>query len=172
MSAREKILATIVGGTVFLLINLFLIDFFLGNHRRLRADMAAKALRVREMAKLLSEKELWEQRDGWLKQTQPRLANERVASNDLLKHVKEIADKHKVLISEQQFGEAKRRTHYVSVDVKQLITKSGWDNLLKFLIELQQPNQFIVFENANIEVDTEDKTQFKGTFRIARWFAL
>ena len=157
---------------MLLLLNLFVIDFFIDNQRRLRGEISSKTRRMQELSKLLSEKDLWEQRDAALQAQQPRVVNERVASNDLLKYVKEVSDKHQAIISDQQLGDAKRRAQYTSVDVKQVVLKSSWKGLLLFLMELQRPDQFIVFENANIEVDPEDKTKFKGTFRVARWYAL
>lgn len=40
-----------------------------------------------------------------------------------------------------------------------------------FLYEMQAPERFIVFESANLQIDQDDKTQIRGKFRIAKWYA-
>ena len=172
MNSREKILAAIVGGIVFLLTNVFLIDYFVKNHRRLRQEATDKALQLQVTQTLLSERDFWKQRAAWIQANQPRLTNERGASVELLGRVKEVADKHKVLVSGQELGEPKRGPHYISAEIKNVEAKCTWENLIAFLVEMQKPEEFIVFENANIEVDKENKTEFKATFRIAKWYAL
>jgi hypothetical protein len=50
------------------------------------------------------------------------------------------------------------------------VTKSKWEDLVDFIYEMQSPNSFIVFESAKFELEP-DKSNFRGTFRLAKWFA-
>jgi hypothetical protein len=36
---------------------------------------------------------------------------------------------------------------------------------------MQDPEKFVVFESAQLQVDSADKTQMKGVFRVAKWYA-
>jgi hypothetical protein len=36
---------------------------------------------------------------------------------------------------------------------------------------VQAPDAFIVFESANIAIDSSDPTQMRGKFKVARWYA-
>jgi hypothetical protein len=36
---------------------------------------------------------------------------------------------------------------------------------------VQKPEAFIVFENANLMIDSSDPTVMRGRFKIAKWFA-
>jgi hypothetical protein len=40
-----------------------------------------------------------------------------------------------------------------------------------FLYDVQRPEAFTVFEQANLIVDASDPTVMRGRFKIAKWFA-
>ena len=170
LSPREKTLATIVGGIVFLLINFLLFSTFSKHHRRLKEELAAKASQLEVMRGLFSDRELWEQRDAWLDQRFTKITNESTAGVELLNTVKEAAKKHAVLIENPSLGIPQKKTDYVSVLVN-LEAKSNWRQLGKFLFELQGPEKFVVVESVNLQVDPADKFQMRGKMRIAKWFA-
>ena len=89
----------------------------------------------------------------------------------LLEEAKEIAQKHSIIVENPGFGgSGEVRPNYQAVSVT-LETKSEWKNLIDFIYELQAPNSFIVFESAKIALDPSDKTQFRGNFRLSKWFA-
>jgi len=50
-------------------------------------------------------------------------------------------------------------------------THSSWPDLIGFLYAVQKPDQFIVCESANLQVDPADQTKMLGHFKIARWYA-
>jgi hypothetical protein len=170
LSQREKVLATIVTVAFAIVLNLVLFSFFVRNQRRLRVDLASKAADLEAKKILLAEKDLWEQRDAWLQGKMPKLTNESGAGVQLLDSIKETAKKHTVLIESQGLGNPEKRPHafVVSVNVE---TKSPWPGLVAFLRDLQTPEQFIVFERANIQKDPADPTQMRGQLKIAKWFA-
>ena len=50
-------------------------------------------------------------------------------------------------------------------------TKSDWGALVHFLYDVQRPEAFTVFEQANLMIDASDPTVMRGRFKIAKWFA-
>ncbi len=170
LSRREKVLAAIVGGTVALLLNGFLLSFFFQNQARLRTDLARREGELKTLRILLEERPVAEQRTAWLQGKQPRLENEQAAAFQLLDRIKAVAQTHVVKLERQEPGKAERRTQYTSVPVS-IETRSDWKSLIRFMHELQGPEQFIVLESANLQVDKQDQTQMHGAFRIARWYA-
>ena len=170
LTPREKVLATIVGVAVGLVLNLILINFFLKNNRRLHEDLAGKTADLATKKILLAEKAMWEERDHWLQSKLPKLTNEGGAGVQLLDQVKELAKKHTVLVENPAIGSPDRRPQAIAVSVN-IETKSAWPALIAFLRDLQGPEQFVVFESANIQKDSGDATQMRGRFRVARWFA-
>ena len=170
MTQRERTLAMLVGGILFVFVNLFLVKYFVNQHRQLRADLAAKAITLDTMHTLLAERDLWLQRAHWLGEKQPPLTNSDGAAVALLEAAKEIAKKHSITLENSVLGKVDNKPHYSAVSVN-FDTKSKWQDLVAFLREMQAPEQFIVFENANLQKDSGDQTQMRGRFKLAKWFA-
>jgi hypothetical protein len=170
LSQREKILSFGFGGAIFVVVNLYLFDFFLDNQRRLQKELANKGQQLRSMQSLLASAPMWEQRDLWLRSKQPVLENEATAGVQLLKRIQDTAREQSVTVEAPVLGGISRQPYYtgVSVDIE---TKSTWKALIAYLAALQSPDQFIVLETANLKRDGSDETQMRGKFRIARWYA-
>ena len=170
LSPREKVLAMAVGGTVIVLLNLLLLSAFARRNSALRAELADRRAEWATMQELLGEEGLWAARDAALTAKQPGLTNENAAEVELLDMVRALAKKHEVTMENPVFGGVVRSPSYRSVPVS-LDTHSTWPNLIGFLYELQKPDQFIVCESANIQVDPSDQTKMLAHFKIARWYA-
>ena len=169
MSRRERLLAMLVGGTVFLLVNWLILGWLTGSLGQARAELAARKSVRQQQSVLLKERSMWEKREAWLKKQQPILKGPGEAST-LLDQVKEVAGKHNVLIENPNLGGVDSAPTHQSTSVS-IETKSPWQPLVRFLHEVQQPESFIVFENVNIQIDSADPTMMRGKFKIARWFA-
>jgi len=170
MTAREKTLVIFVGGTVALVINLFLINFFLHTRAQLQSDLTRKTVQLQAMKTLLANTSLWEQRDAWLKAKQPKLENEARAGSDLLSQVEETAKKFSVSVEQPQIANPDRHPQYTSVSVS-VETMSTWKSIVGFLAAIQGPEKFMVLESANLRIDPKDSTQMHGRFRVSKWFA-
>ena len=170
MSQREKVLGGIVGLAAFLFLNFLLVDYFLKTRARATADLAARHRQLKNMQALTASKALWEKREAWLNEKQPKLANPDSAGVQLLDQVKQLARKHSVLLDNPAIRIPNPRPEYTSISVE-VETKSSWKALIAFLSELQAPEQFIVCESANLARDSTDATLMRGRFRIARWHA-
>jgi len=169
MNQRERVLAFTVAGILFLLINLAIWNALLRMSAGARADYAEKRSAREEQQVYLREENMWRQRAEWLKKNQPVLKNPAEASS-LLTLVKEIAGRYNVQIENPQIGPTATTPAHQSVSAT-FETKSGWEPLVHFLYDAQQPERFMVFENVNLMVDASDPTVMQGRFTIAKWFA-
>ena len=122
-----------------------------------------------EQTVLLRETDLWMNRDKWLREHQPAFHGASDASA-LLDQLKQVASKYSVLIENPSIGSSAGTGNYQSVSVS-IETKSQWPPLVHFLYDVQAPDGFMVFESANIAIDSSDPTQMRGKFKIARWYA-
>jgi hypothetical protein len=170
MNAREKTLAVIVGTLLVALTTYMLASFFQKNYTKLKSQLRDRQTELDAMKTLSTERELWLKRDAFFREQQPPLANPGGAGVALLEEAKEIAQKHSIVVENPTIGTPEVRPNYQAVSVT-LETKSEWKNLIDFIYELQAPNSFIVFESAKIALDPSDKTQFRGNFRLSKWFA-
>jgi hypothetical protein len=163
-------MATVVGGIVILLLNLVVIKFFMKNQGRLRAEFASKTTQLNAMKSSFADREMWAQREAWLKEKQPVLKNAGTAGGELLEEIREIAKKTDVQPLEPQIGVPEPRPLYVSVPVT-IEAKASPKALRNFLYEIQGPERFVVLESAKLQIDKDDKALMHCTFRIAKWFA-
>jgi hypothetical protein len=169
MNPRERRLALIVAGALFLLINLLVWSKLFAVLGNARAELALRRAAREEQSLYMKEKDLWARRDLWLKQRQPTLKSA-VEASTLLDQVKEVAGKHNVLIEKPAIGAGDSTSDHQSVFAS-FETKSPWPPLVRFLFDVQQPESFAVFESVQLQIDSADPTMMRGKFKIARWFA-
>ncbi len=170
MNAREKKLAIAVGIIVLLIVNFLLLEFFFKQQGRLRADLGRKQKTLASARTFFEEKELWEKRQAWILAHQPKLTSPDRDGAALRDAVQEIAKKHNFVMQAEAFEKPELGPFATSISIK-FETKSSWEALCAFLREVQGPQQFMLFERAHIQVDSADKTQMHGKFRVAKWFA-
>jgi hypothetical protein len=170
MNQRERMLASIVGGVVFLFINLFVWSWIFGAIGRAQAELADRKAQRQQQAVFMKERDLWTKREQWLQQHQPVFKGAGEASTLLEQQLRPVAAKYNVLIENPQIGSGESTPDHQSVWAS-IETKSHWDDLIHFLYDVQQPDAFIVFENVNLIIDPGDPTMMRGKFKVARWFA-
>jgi hypothetical protein len=169
MNPRERLLAWIVAGGIFVLLNLVILSWLFGALGRVRTDLTARKAARAEQAMYVKERDLWVKRDQWIQQHQPTLKNPAEASA-LLDQLKEVASKYSVLIQNPAIGSGETTPNHQTVFAS-IETKSPWPPLVHFLYDVQQPDAFVVFESVNLAIDSSDPTMMRGKFKIARWFA-
>jgi len=169
LNQRERMLAYIVAGVLFLLINVIIWSTVLGMSAGARAAYAEERQQRAEQKAYLEGEKMWQRRANWLKKTQPKSNNHAEASS-LLTLVKDVAGHYNVQIENPQIGPVENTSSHKSVSAT-FETKSAWEPLVHFLYDAQRPEAFMVFENVNLMVDPNDPSVMQGRFKIAKWFA-
>jgi len=169
MNPRERVLSWVVAGTIFVLLNLWILNWILGALGVAHKEAAARRAKLTEQALYVKERDLWTKREEWIGKHQPVLNNPAEASA-LLDQLKQVAGKYDVLVENPAIG-AGETTPYHQTVFASIETKSPWPPLVHFLYDVQRPDAFVVFENVNLTVDGSDPTMMRGKFKIARWFA-
>ena len=170
LSSREKILAMMVGAIVLIGGTYMLFDSYISKRSSLTSKIVSSRKQLRSVRELLGQSALWEQREQWLELKQPRMQNADTAGVQLLDAVREIARRHEVLLENPTIRTPDHRPDCTSVALE-IETKSAWPPLVKFLEELQTPDQFVALESANLKIDPSEATHVHGRFKIARWYA-
>jgi hypothetical protein len=169
MNPRERLLSWIVAGTVFVLLNLWILSWILGALGGAHKDMVERRAKLAEQALYVKERDVWTKREEWIRKHQPVLENPAEASA-LLDQLREVAGKYNILIENPAIGAGETTPDHQTVFAS-IETKSPWPPLVHFLYDVQRPDAFIVFENVNLAIDGSDPTMMRGKFKIARWFA-
>jgi hypothetical protein len=170
LSSRERFLGLLVAGSAFVILNLFLLSALGKRNTALRVDLAQRQLELGTIRDTLAQRDQWAAREAAITTKQPRLSNENAAGVELLDVVHDIAKKNQITTENEVLGGGVKNLWYRSVPVS-LDVHSSWPGLISFLYALQRPDQFIVCESANIQVDPSDPTKMLAHFKIARWYA-
>jgi cell division protein FtsL len=170
MNKREKLLLTITAVVIGVLVNFYLIKFFLSNHDDLKRQLAQTQVKIDTLKKRETERDLWAKRDAWLNQKLPVLEDQEVASKALRESILDIAKKNGVILEAPSPGTPINAQGHTSLGVK-FDAKAPWEAMFNFLYDLQGPEQFTALENCEIKVNRDDKTQLRATLTIARWYA-
>lgn len=170
MNQRERLLASIVAGIVFLLVNMFGWSWIMGAISQSQEDLKARQEARLEQSVFLKERDLWAKRQQWLEQHQPVYKGEGEASTLLDSQIRPIAAKYTILIENPGITSGETTPNYRSVHAT-FDSRCHWDSLVHFLYDMQQPEAFIVFESVNLAVDSGDPAMMRGKFKVARWFA-
>jgi hypothetical protein len=169
LNQRERMLAFVVAGILFLLINVIIWSTLLGMSSGARSTYAEERQQRAEQKAYLEGEKMWQRRAEWLKKRQPKSNNPAEASS-LLTQVKDVAGRYNVQIENPQIGPVENTSSHKSVSAT-FETKGGWEPLVHFLYDMQRPETFTVFENVNLMVDANDPSVMQGRFKIAKWFA-
>jgi hypothetical protein len=170
MNQRERVLSMIVGGILFLLLNLFIWSWLFGAISRAHAELSAHKETRKQQTIYVKERDLWTKRAEWIQQHQPVLKDAGEASKLLEEQLRPVAEKYKILLENPQIGSGESTPSHQAVFAT-FETKSEWRPLVQFLYEIQQPEAFVVFESVNLSVDPNEPTMMRGKFKVARWFA-
>src|SRR4051812_19080676 len=104
MNQRERVLAGLVGGVLFLLINFFGWSWLMGAISKSREELAAHGQTRLQQTVFLRERDLWKKRQQWLDQHQPGFKGAGEASSLLEDQVKPVAAKYTILIENPQIS--------------------------------------------------------------------
>ena len=169
LSKSERRLVFVTGALFVLVLNLFLIRFFLKNREQIQKLADQKREEYAALVLLSENAQLWEKRAAWLQAVHLKLDSEAAAGNALINFVKSVSAKSGVSIAKQQLGASRVDGGVTAVPV-QFEIKGNWKSMCTFLMELQAPDRFLVFQQARLKVDPSDATSMQGDFTVAKWF--
>jgi hypothetical protein len=169
LTKSEKRLSVLLIVALFAMGNFYglsyLIDLMSGNLREV-SDLRNQE-RSNEI--WLREKDLWLKRKQWIYAKQPRIQADRVPQSELLEYVTTSAKANQLEIQEQSFGEILSTPNYQSVTVR-LKLSGALQNVIKWLVEVQQPELFQAITNFSLKSANEPPT-VNLELEIARWYA-
>jgi hypothetical protein len=170
MSQREKMLAFLVGGAVAVLLNVFLIKFFRDKFNDYRSEKAVAEAKMDGFRRQEAERDRWSKRDAWLTQQLTAMGDPDVANKRQREWLQETAKQNQILIESFSPGSPSPQPYYTSLG-NRFDCKGKWDDMGRFIIDLQGPLSFIAIEGLDLKVDPSDKTQLRATLTVAKWFA-
>ena len=170
MNRREKALLTITAIVVGVLVNFYLIKFFIANRADLTRQLAMAQMKIDTFKKRETERDLWARREALLNQKLPVLDDPDEASKALRESVLAIAKTNSIILEAPSPGTPVNAPGHISLGVK-FEAKGTWDAMFNFLYELQGPEKFTAIEGCEIKKHPTDGQNLRATLTISRWYA-
>jgi len=127
----------------------------------LRADQAEAKVDLIEAGR-------WEQRKAWIRAHEPVLGDEGDAKAQTLEAVLKGARDNKLDIIEQSLNDAEHGAAGTKINVSVKV-KGSMQALVKWLTDLQKPEQFFAISLFSLRAD-EDQKSMVCTLQVARYF--
>lgn len=171
MTSSEQRLALalgviVIGGGAFLGLNKLK-----GWKQQVDAHAADVSTRRAEADELLSRKDFWDQRASWLAEKQPLFTKQGESISNVISLVDELASKHSVNVPLKQAGEAIERAGMTAAVVT-LRVEGEMKPVMDWLLELQQPSNFVAVPAMTITPNEEDISKIIVEMRVEKWFKL
>ena len=165
LTPREKRLAVILTGAIFLLLNLFVVTYLIGRQAALEKRRISLRNQQREAAGWLA------QREKWMNEKQPKLQTVGQANSALLESLQTSARGHDINIVEQSFVEVKADTKsqlpYQEIAVR-LKVGGSLESIARWLVDVQQPAKFQAVPAFSMKCDT-DATKVLCELTVSRY---
>ena len=177
LTRRERVLTLLVAGAVFIIVNLLAIRFLLDSYSALTDHYAEDHRNLLLLRALAEQQGTWTQRSDWLKATQPVLTNRDRAGTALYEQLQGIARNKQVIVNSLQIKPSVTTPGVaVSEDAPQAVSVEGdtqgdWREMVRFLAEVQRPDNFLVFDTASLRTAPTDVHLLKCHFQVSKWYA-
>src|SRR6266513_6269006 len=93
MNPRERVLSWVVAGTIFVLLNLWILSWILGGLGGAHKEVVERQSKVAEQALYVKERDLWTKREEWIQKHQP-VRNNPAEASARLDQLKQAAGKY------------------------------------------------------------------------------
>jgi hypothetical protein len=173
LTKREKNLAVILLGSIFLMLNLFVVMYLVGRQGALEKKLAALRTEQRDAKSWLAQKDLWLKREKWLDEKQPKLQTVGKANSALLESLQTSARAQSLNIIDQSLVEVKPDTKaqlpYQEISVR-LNVGGSLESVARWLADVQQPGKFQAIPALSIKSDS-DATKVLCELTVSRYYA-
>jgi hypothetical protein len=169
LTKSEKRLSTILIVAIFAMANFYGLDYLFDLLSTYSREVSELRGQEHSNEIWLREKNLWLDRKRWIEASQPRIRQNRVPQSELLESLTTSAKANQLDIQEQSFGENKSTPNYQSVAVR-LKLAGALQNVIKWLVEIQQPELFQAVTTFSLKSANEPPT-VTLELEIARWYA-
>lgn len=168
LSPRERTLALLSGGTLFIVLNLLFLPKLTAANRAAHQKNSELKAQLAAAEGWIAKEDYWTKRRDWLEETEPSLSVARQDSATQLEQLQAAARKLSLQLEDVQLLQLPEAEFYQPVGVK--FTVNGpWAGLVKFVADLQDPKLFDVIPRFSIKSDREPPN-IHCEMELQRWF--
>jgi hypothetical protein len=157
LNRNEQLLALALGGTVFLLLNLFGMRWVADQMRNGRAEIAQLESDAAAARQLLKQKPFWTARQDWLRTHQPDLYDARTSRSKFVEEVQASVTTSKLQIASQQPQSDEQQGMLATTWIDLTVT-GRLEAIVNWIHALQQPGKYAVVKSFTLKQADEGNT--------------
>jgi len=138
-------------------------------HRNLKAQLQKIELQEAEVSSLQEQQEMWEERSSWLSKTAPQFQSQRESDSKLLQTTDRQAKAAGLKVIGKVLMEPGTRGSMKESGL-QLKVEGEFSQLLKWLHQIQSPQQFIEVRKLTVLPKADEKGMLECSVTLIRYF--
>ncbi len=172
LTAREKKLLLACVGSLVLVGGMLAANEFLNRRRTAQERITTLQSELDELQVLFDDREFWNKRGKWLRETMPTTESLGQAQAKLLEDVQNDALDLELKVEQQRLLEPASNENYREVAVEVRL-RGDQTTLLGWLASLQSPERFQAIKAIEFDIDTKAKEKTPQAIcemTLARWY--
>ncbi len=172
LTAREKKLLLACVGSLVLVGGMLAANEFLNRRRTAQERITTLQSELDELQVLFDDREFWNKRGKWLRETMPTTESLGQAQAKLLEDVQNDALDLELKVEQQRLLEPASNENYREVAVEVRL-RGDQTTLLGWLASLQSPERFQAIKAIEFDIDTRAKEKTPQAIcemTLARWY--
>lgn len=172
LTAREKKLLLACVGSLVLVGGMLAANEFLNRRRTAQERITTLQSELDELQVLFDDREFWNKRGEWLRETMPTTESLGQAQAKLLEDVQNDALDLELKVEQQRLLEPASNENYREVAVEVRL-RGDQTTLLGWLASLQSPERFQAIKAIEFDIDTRAKEKTPQAIcemTLARWY--
>lgn len=178
LTQREKKLLTACVSALLLMATFILLKQFLDRRTAVLAKIASLEAEKQENEAYLADREFWDKRARWLRETMPVTASLGTAQAQLLEEIQNVALDYELQFQKQpillpESNDAKQNASVYREAAIEVRLRGDQTTVLGWLATLQSPEKFQAIKHLELEIDArakEKSPQVLCNLTLARWF--
>ena len=168
LNPNEQRLIAIISLALLVVVNGMFLSFLFKKQKTARSTVAQAKLEQKDTQLWLQEQNFWQTRQQWLTANQPHSTGQE--DTKLLTEIVGSARKNNLEIQEQQLIGMTPMPYYKEAAVRLKVTGT-LQNLVTWVVQLQQPTNFQTISSFNLRSDA-DTTKVRCELQLSRRYAL
>lgn len=169
LTSSEKMLSIVTLIIIALIVTYALAFLLFDSINNISREISKLKSQLKETRFLLSEADLWQQREDWIKKTIVVAPQGGLATSELLSQVSQLAREHNVEIVNQSITQVDPDPQFTIAGIDLTIIAS-MENFIKWVQSFQKPEKLTGVTKISLGSDT-DPVKIRANLRIIRYYA-
>jgi len=167
-NANERRLVLILGSIFFVILNLILVKWFLGQTQQIKSRIATLESSARDYESIMAERPHWEARQAWMHAMPMDAYTGAETDSRFAEAMQQSLTQHGLAIESQQLHESELRNEVVVVTLD-LTVKGQLEQIVRWMQQMQQPGKYFAIPSIILK-RSDESSNMSVRMSVSRFF--